>query len=318
MKVQNTTIFMGGNTGRERTDGTAEGRKNQKNIFAGSLSKSFDPIAKKKQDARKQAMKIIGDAWASDREIEDDLKERRNKIKEYQDIIGQANRELRRINDDRLALRDAYGVAEDSQEEQDLRLLDKELDADRIGSGVHLTAEEKERLAQIKEKGLTEYQTRSLEMKKSGSVYEDELEEAEKGVREENYAIREIKRELPKVQTMIKARKSADEVLEAASDEIVGMLTEEAKDHIDEEMEEKKEAAEKKAEEEKELEEKIEKRKEDKEEQEEFAEQIAASTELMAEADSTMDEVQKEIRKIIDEMKLIEEDIKGAAVDTVG
>ena len=42
---------------------------------------------------------------------------------------------------------------------------------------------------------------------------------------------------------------------------------------------------------------------------------MAESTELVVEADDTMDEVQKEIQKVIEEMKLLEEDLKGATVD---
>ena len=66
------------------------------------------------------------------------------------------------------------------------------------------------------------------------------------------------------------------------------MLIDEAKDHMDEKMAEEKEAAEEKAEKEEAEEERIEKQNEKK----------------------------KEIKKIVDEMKLLEEDIKGAAVDT--
>ena len=93
------------------------------------------------------------------------------------------------------------------------------------------------------------------------------------------------------------------------------MLVDEAKDHIDEEMEEKKEQALEKAEKEKEEEERLEKIREDKDEKEEFAEQVSDSTQLMTEADSAMEDVHRELKKVMDEMKLLEEDIKGAAVD---
>lgn len=141
------------------------------------------------------------------------------------------------------------------------------------------------------------------------------IESAQEGIRGENALIRGTRLEKLKSDPMVQASASADKVMEAASKEIVGMLVQEARDHMDEEMEEKKEAAEKKAEKEEEEKEKLEKIKEEKEEKEEFAENVAESTELVVEADGAMDEVQKEIQKVIEEMKLLEEDLKGVTVD---
>lgn len=317
MKVQNTTIFMGDNTRNERHNGVApEDRSGQKNLFAGNLRNQFDPIAKRQQEAKKQVMKIIGDARESDRKLEDDLTERRNKIKGYQETIKQANDELKAIDENRKAIKDSYGIKDDSQEEMDLKLLEKERLALKPDSDVRLTKEEQEQLERIYAQGLTEYQKHSMQLLNNGSVYEKEIADAKKGIEIENYGIRATKEAMLKSQTMLKAEKAADEAMEAARDDIIGMLRDEAKDHIDEEMEEKKEAAQEKAEKEKEEKEKIEKQKEDKEEKEEFADQVAASTQLVVEAENAMDDVQREIKKIMDEMKLLEEDLKGSAVDT--
>lgn len=321
MKVHNTTIFMGDNTRRERQNGVTEETSSRKTIFAGNFNKKLDPVAQKKQQARQQAMKIVRDAWSGEQELDADIEERRNKIRDYQSSMADANSKLKEIDENRQAIKDSYGVADDSMEEQDLKLLEKEVDAQQPGSGVQLTEEEEERLEQIKADGLTEYQQRALELKESEKTYEDQLQEAKAGAKAENCTITTMKINRLKSQTMIKASQSADEVLEAASQEIIGMLVDEAKEHIDEEMEEKKEAAEKKAEEEKEEEEKIEKIKEDKADKEEFTEEVAEQIEdmsaYMVEMDNTMGEVQQEIKKIMDEMKLLEEDLKGAAVDTV-
>ncbi|MDE6964094.1 MAG: hypothetical protein K2P30_10760, partial [Lachnospiraceae bacterium] len=162
-------------------------------------------------------------------------------------------------------------------------------------------------LSEVPEEGTPE----AAELKR----IEAAIESANAGIRGENAVIRETRLEKLKHDPMVKASQSADEVMEAASKEIVGMLIQEAKEHMDEEMEEKKEAAEEKAEKEKEEEEKLEKIREEKKEKEEFAESVAESTELVLEADSSMDEIQKEIRKVMEEMKLIEEDIEGATVD---
>lgn len=316
MKVQNTTIFMGDNT-QSTGYGIARDKNGQASIFAGNRNEKPDLIAQRQQQAKKQIMKIVGDAWGSDRKLEDSLTESRNKLKIHKETIGEANEELKQIKAEKQALKEIYKVEEDSEEARDLKLLEKKVDAERQCSGVRLTLEEQEQIAQIEGKGLTEYQERCLELKKRSSLNEERIADAKKGIEEENAAISNMKEANLKSQTMIKAERAADEIKDALKDEIIGMLIDEAKDHIDEEMEEKKEAAEEKAEKEKEEQERIEKQKEEKEEKEAFTEEIADSTSSILEAESAMGEALKEIRKIMDEMKLMEEDLKGAAVDTV-
>lgn len=318
MKV-NQTIFMGDDTLRARHgQESTQNDSNKKSIFAGGLNKAVDPILQKKQQAQKQAMKIVGDTWANDRKIDDDLDERRARIKENWEIIGKAKAELNEISKQRDELRNRYGVEEDSQEQQDLKLLEKEIDARKPGSEVRLTKEEREQIEEIKKNGLTEYQTRSLEMKKSGESYETEIDEAEKVIYTENAVIASVKLERLKKDPMVEAQRNAKEIIDAARDEILGMLIDEGKDHIDEEMEKKKEAAEKAEEKKEEQEEKTEKKDEKEAQEEQFREQIQASTELMTKSDELMDDVQRKVKKILDEMKLLEEDLKGAAVDTAG
>lgn len=315
MKVQNTTIFMGDSSRSERHGNSKAEEKNRSTIYAGNLNQNFDPIVQKRKQAQKQAMKIITDAWAGDQEIDNDLEERRNKVIKLRGEANEAKEALKNIEEDRAALRETYGVEEDSQEEQDLKLLEKEIDARTPGKKVVLSEEEMEKIEQIKANGLTEYQSRSLEMKEAGTYYENQIYNCETEIEMENAIVRGTKLERLKKSPMLEAQKQADGIMEAASQEIIGMLVDEAKEHIDEEMEEKKEAAEKKAEEKEELEEKLEKTKEEKEEQEEFTEEILETTEQMTELSSDQTDIQKEIQDIMNKMKLLEEDIKGAAVD---
>lgn len=155
-------------------------------------------------------------------------------------------------------------------------------------------------------------------MKNGGALYETEINEASREMQGENAAIKSIELERLKKDPMVGAQKAKDEILEQASDQIVGMLMEEAKDKIDEEMEEKKDAAEEAEEKKEEEEERAEKQDEKKAKEEQLRDQIKASTELMTKSDELLDDVQKEVKKILDEMKLLEEDLKGAAVDTAG
>ena len=126
---------------------------------------------------------------------------------------------------------------------------------------------------------------------------------------------------------------------EAAGKEIIGMLMEEAKDHVDEEMEETKEEAEEKAEEEASQEEKIEERKEDTAELEQRIDEAhrenEAREELRREAEErsredavllddimatgmgtgSLSDVKFDVKNMLHKMKLLEEDLKGSIVD---
>lgn len=170
------------------------------------------------------------------------------------------------------------------------------------------------------------------ELKERMAAYEDMPEEemTEEMLAEKREAMREYQKQLDALDTemgnlhralhdteqgrlekspMREAQEMAEDILEAASQEIIGMAWAEAKDHIDEEQKKREEQAEKAAEKKEELEEKLEKAKEDREEAEELVEAIKEAT--------SMDDVKREINEMLDKMKLIEEDIKGAKVDEV-
>ena len=106
----------------------------------------------------------------------------------------------------------------------------------------------------------------------------------------------------------------ADEVLKAARDEILGMVIEEAKDHIDEEQENREEEAEEIKEEREEQEELLEERKENEEELEDLMEDMPIDE--MADLKSTQEQIRQEVQNVVNKMHLVTEDIKGAMVDT--
>lgn len=320
MRVNNNTIFMGDNTLNDRHNGGTQEKTNRNSVFAGDFNKKFDPVTKKRQDARKQAMKIVSDAWAGDQKIDEGIEKSRNKVKEFQNKKYEAERGIKEIDDARAALKDSYGITDESQEQQDLLLLERKIAAERRGDVQSaFTPEEQERLAQIEAEGLTEYQERSLDMKKEKERLTEDWQNAKDAIYGELVSIAATQVNRLKSHTMIDAQNEAEDIMEAASREVMGMLVDEAKDHIDEELEEKKEAAEEKAEKEKEEEEKIENAKEEKASKKEFAEDVAEHagdvTKALTQMDSTMDEVQQEIKKLMEEMKLLDEDLKGAAVD---
>lgn len=318
MKVNNAAIFMGDSSRSQRHNGIQEEKGGRKSIFAGNMKDNFDPIARKKQQARQQAMKIVGDAWDGERKMDEELSKTKEKLGEYREMKLAAESQLKGIEREAEALRKAYGIEDEAQAQADLKLLDKKAASMEEGSQVVLTEEEKQRLSQIDEAGLREYQEKSQALNDRAKAYNAQIREADNGMFAIAAANTDAKINKPQIQakTIMKAQETADEILEAASKEIIGMLTEEAKDHVDQELEEKKEAAEEKAEKEEEEKEKIEKAKEEKEQKEEFVEEVADTGEFIVEADNVLKDVQRDIKKVMDEMKLLEEDLKGAAVDT--
>lgn len=311
MKIERQTIYMG-DAPRNQENQKVEDRKS---VDASMLTAKFDPIAARKAEAQKKALKVVGDVFAGDRKIDEDLEKRRTRIKDLQQENGAYRKSISELEGLREEIRKQCGVAEDSQEEQDLRLMAKGMDASRPGSGVSLTDEERKRLQEIQTGELTEYQQRSLEMKKFEEPYWNAIQENEDQIEMENRVIAETQLERLKTHPMVDAQKEAESILEEAGREIVGMLVDEGKEHVDEELEEKKEEAEKKAEEKEEQEEKLEKAKEEKKEQEELTEDILETTEKLIRQGTDMKAAKQEIQEIMNKMKLVEEDIKGAAVD---
>ncbi|NLG03099.1 MAG: hypothetical protein GX567_04630, partial [Clostridia bacterium] len=214
-------------------------------------------------------------------------------------------------------LRENKGIAADSEEQKDLELIEKRNESMRPNSEVTLTKEDQKRLAQINEKGLTEYQKQALEMESYKSVHRKEIDEGKKLIIEENAIIRGVKLERLKSNPILKAKQEADSIMDAADEEIRGMLIDESKKFIDEKHKEEEEAAKKRAEEQEEKEELIEEIRKDKQEQKERTEKKKTEglTEQVLELEEVKTDVKAEVEDIVDKMNLVIEDIKGAMVD---
>ena len=364
---------------QERAGINGQEKQKRSTIFMGDLNVKKDPITQRKLYAQQKALKIVSNAWEGDRKIDNSILDIRHKLSQLQDeyvenlgVIdaGDAQKEM---------LRQQYGVAADSQEQKDLELLQKKEDAMHHPDEVSLTEEEEARLKEIngrlpdtKEEAfllqrkqdaekfglevewteeeeallkemegvpLTEYQERCLKIDGYQKIYETRNDVIKDQIAAYNGSIRATRLERLKFREMEKAQKKAEEVMEAAGKEIIGMLMEEAKDHVDEEMEETKEEAEEKAEEEASQEEKIEERKEDTAELEQRIDEAhrenEAREELRREAEErsredavllddimatgmgtgSLSDVKFDVKNMLHKMKLLEEDLKGSIVD---
>lgn len=320
MQVKKYSCFAGEEQVQNRRHSLTETKSGKakngvKSIDARSMASVTDPIAAKKAQAQKKAIKIIGDAFAGESKIDDDIANRRDKIRSLTQEIGANTKAIRHIESSRTALQKQFGVSEDSKEQKDLELLAKDIESGFSGSDIQLTKEEEEQIARIKAAGLTEYQQQSLALKKSEESYVNELADAKNEIQTENAVIRQTKIERLKSNPMGAAFEQADDVMAAANDEIMGILIAEGKDHIDEKQEEEMKKAEDAADKKTALEEKLQARKDEKKEQEELTKDIVEAASQQASGADSVAQAQQEIKNMINKLKLVEDDIKGAAVD---
>ncbi|MCH5256639.1 MAG: hypothetical protein J1D87_05070 [Lachnospiraceae bacterium] len=343
---ENSFVISHNEKAQERSEarnGKANDAKaSSKSINMSGLGFTDDAVLFRKQLARKRAMKIISDAWAGDKKINqnlDDIRSDRDRanaeISEYTDyIMG--------YKDKKAQLKEYYGIEDENYTKEEAALLKKEAEAAE-NPEITLTQEEQEKLEQLKNSPLYKYKQEISGLDAAISNYELKIDKAKNEVIAANSQITGIQLERLKYYEMLKAQKKADKINEEASKEAIGMLIGEAQDHIKEEFEEKVEEAKKRAEEKEEQEEKLEEKREEKEE---FKEQLEIERKESREAERTRieqeknareqsdiiegaeansddatsalpSEIKAQIKEMLQKMKLLEEDLKGAEVDDV-
>jgi len=249
-------------------------------LFAGNIS-TQNPldtqIAEKRAAAMEKAKKLIGDVFAAEKSVDDDLAMRANRIKESEQAIVDANKELVKFEEEKEKLKEQYGVTGEETEEQ------------------------------LPE----EYKMQRDELARYGEPQHQIIDEAKKVIEEERRVIAAITVERLKSDPMLGASEQAEELLASAEEEIAGMVMDAAVEKLKEQAEEAKEKQE--AEEEKaELEEA--KREEQKERQKE-AELIDVPVQELLNLEQVRGELKQEVDRMLTEMKLLAEDIKGSMVD---
>lgn len=333
---QGQVFNVGGIRKNGKNDQTSSNTGNKQNIKANHINLQQDNIEMKRKSAQKKAMKIVGDVYSQDQAVQKDILERKDKIASLRESMNQAGEEIADYKKQIEDLKTSMGIEDDSQEQKDLDLLIKGKD-DFWG----LSKEEREEYKNLKKKEPTEYQSMVMERLNAIGELETNMRDDKLRLIGENVTIREVRKELLKSHDMLDANEAADKIEKAASDEIIGMIKSDAMDKIQEKLDEEMEKAEEKAEEKekeeekaeeaalkKELEElKTEKRTEESKGDIVEQEKVilsgetqnlnqSADLDLLTNAAAKEGKVQKEIQDIVDKMKLIMEDIKGAAVDT--
>lgn len=319
----------------EQNAGKTGEKSARQSIYAGNSNLADNPIAQRRKEAQEAAWNVVKKAWDSDKSVDDMIQSRQNHYAELAALKESATAELSGIADDKEALRELYDIDADSQEQKDLELLEK---AKEIYSGVsadELTKEERKRLGELYQTELTEYQSRALEMHDRAVELKKQIADADKQMVEDTAAIHAIELERLKENPVLDAQNAADEIMEAANQEIIGMAVQEAKEHIDEKMEKAQEKAEENAKEQEEREEQLAEQKLNRAIQEAMIEgtkeavekakaierQMDApdmdTTEMNAivQKDGAKNDVVQSLDEIKYNMKVLEADLKGIKVD---
>lgn len=281
MKIAENTIrmSMAGERYTEKQSGKSVS-SDKARFYAGSIGIQQpleNVVAEKRATAMEKAKKLLGDVFAAEKSVDDDLKERAGRIKESEQAIVDANKELAQFEEEKEKLKEQYGV----------------------------TGEETEEMLP------EEYKMQRDELTRYGEPYRTTIANARKTIEEEQKVIAAVKVERLKTDPMIAASKEADELLESAEEEIYGILIDEAVDNIEEDAKEAKEKQEA-LEEQEELEEAKRKEREERQEQAELSD--VPVQELLA-LEQSRSEMKQEVDHMLTDMKLLAEDIKGSVVD---
>ena len=271
MKIsEDFSVYAGGVPATTNAMGQ-KGKKQGSSVFAGDLGQGLvqDPVSRRREQAQKEALKVVSDAFEGDLTIDKDIEEGYERIKKLQSGIHEAEVRIQEIDEQQRMLIEEQGYAPDHPELADL-------------------TEEKKAL--LKECGTCESQMKG-----------------------EIAAIKAVKLERLKHSPMADAQEEAEAIMEQAGEEVVSMLLEEGREHLDKEQKLREEKAEKIEEQKEEQEAFIEAQKEKKEATEDLAEEMPMEK-VLTFAQVKLD-VQKEVQNIVDKMKLVAEDVKGAVVD---
>ena len=223
-------------------------KKNIKSISAGNLNDMTDRefnISQKRKIARKQAMKLISDAWDKDNKAAQGIKDMESEKADIANINADLKSKLKDIDKSQKDLQELYGVHSESQEQKDLELLKKYQDNRNGVSNDKFSKEEIDRLKELQNEPLTEYQKKALMINSSKDAIRSQIDQNDLKAMNKTMSINNAKLEQLKSQDMLKAGDAADSIIEAADKDIFGMLVNEGKQNIDDNMKEQQEEAKK-------------------------------------------------------------------------
>lgn len=285
MRVDKNVGFFAGNdenvkAQREMQQGKkadGKGGKELKSVSASDLTlQGQDEAVIKKLQARKQAMKIVMDQFSSDDETDMKVKELKERNKELDGSILESMKEIDKIEENRNTAAEAYGID----------------------------------LSTYKKGTNEEFDDTMKVLDEQKGALNEKIEAYKKEMNENTAYVDSVSKARLKGAPMLAAQKTAEKITDSASKEIIGILINDAKDHVDEEIEKKEEEAEE--------------IKEKQEEQEEAKnantaapqkDPTAESLVNIKKADTLQKKLEEEINSMLNNKKILEEDLKGIALD---
>ncbi len=282
-------------------------------IFAGDLKLGQSDLIAKKDKMKKNALKILKDAFADDQKIDEGLNKHRSKIADLEKEASQAAGEMNRIEELKEALKDTYGITEDSTEQKDLELLEKKKSIDIGSSDAVLTEEETERLKSMGP--ATEYQKVALEYHDMQLTWQKRLENIRDTITMKNQIIEAVQQARLKVHPIVDAQKDSKKLIEAAGKELIGGLMDEVKEKIDETIEDNADKAAEIKEKEKKQEEAVRADKKEEKKKAKKKKDITVPDESEQPEEMDWTKLLRQIKSMAEKDILLDEDIKGLSVD---
>lgn len=320
-----------------------DNNKDKKTVFGGGLNPNHDSIFAKKERAKKEALKILTNVMESDLKTDEQQARRLKNISDMERENEAGKLGLLDLDAREKDLMEEYGITYDSEEYKDLELIRRATNKKDPLARFNFNEDEKSRYEAIKEKGYTDFQTRALEIDVERDSIKQDMQDNAMDIKKEEAEYEFTEESLLRNTPMTEARAQAEAILEAASQDVIAALYNEAKENIDKKAEEEQEKQ-KKVSEEKKAQEKEDAERELKELERELMLQEAkdkgkaklAQQEARAKSseqvslDGVLSEdmysaigadnygnvvAEQQISKLLDKMNLLKEDIKGITVD---
>lgn len=229
--------------------------KDQKsnNVYAGNLTGVCNPVNEKLENAKKQAFKLVSDAWDSDREFQKRLNELKEFINEKKSEKSDAGQMLAGAYETAASLKEEYHINEDSEEQKDLDWLISYENKLKSGEAFKDVAQMKKDSMRAKEikSNFTDYQTQMYEINGQIETSKRIIEEADNSIKAARQSITDAESENNKQHVMVDAVKESEAIINAANKDVVSTAFDEAVRKKEEEIQENKEKQEEKKEEEK-------------------------------------------------------------------
>ena len=222
--------------------------------WAKSGINTVEAVEEKRKKARSMAMELMLDAYNHDKEIDDTIAESSAHAESLLAENQESRSMIKDIRKEKENTNEIYNVSEGSQEAEELEILRKGRDSMGNPQAV-LTENEYARYKELYADGLSDYHSRMLQLDADEKVYTDKIRDNNISIAGDYAFNRNMGIERLKTHEMYDAKKQGEQIVDAASKEIISNVMQDAVDKIDEDMDNKKEEALEKKQEKQEMEE---------------------------------------------------------------